>query len=125
MQICSSPSKSDNTIISKTALFLLHSLLLLMLYTPLVLLFEQYIPVNNEKIQGDGISYELPRNRENENFLPDLQMYFHVDCGKKIFQMSLELRLRSMYFLIDFQVVLVSMFSWSRKSVFLLHYHTW
>ena len=96
-----------------------------MLSTPLVLLFERYVPVNNEEIQDDGISYELLRNRENENFLPGLQMNSQVDCGKKILQMSLELRLRSMYFLIDFQVVLVSMYSRSRKSVFLLHYQTW
>ena len=77
-----------------------------MLSTPLVVLFEQYVPVNNEEIQGDGIRYELLRNQENENFLPGLQMYFQVDYGKKIFQMSLELQLRSMYFLIDFQVSL-------------------
>ena len=97
-----------------------------MLSTPLVLLlFKQYVPVENEEIQDDGISYELLRNRENENFLPGLQMNFQVDCGKKIFQMFLELRLRSMYFLIDFQVVLVSMYSQSTKSIFLLHSHTW
>ena len=91
MQICSGPSESDNTIISKTALFLLHSWLLLMLSTPLVLLFEWYVPVKNEEIQDDGISYELLRNRENENFLPGLQINSQVDYGKKIFQMSLEL----------------------------------
>ena len=71
-----------------------------------MLLFEWYVPVNNEEIQDDEISYELLRNQENENFLPGLQMYFQVDYGKKIFQMSLELQLRSMYFLIDFQVSL-------------------
>ena len=58
-----------------------------------MLLFERYVPVNNEEIQDDGISYELLRNRENENFLPGLQMNFQVDYGKKIFQMSLELDL--------------------------------
>ena len=56
-----------------------------MLSTPLVLLFEQYVPVKNEEIQGDGISYELSRNQENENFLLGLQINFQVNCGKKIF----------------------------------------
>ena len=76
--------------------------------TPSVLLFKRYIPVENEEIEDDGISYELLRNLENENFLPGLQINSQVDNGKKIFQMCLELRLSSMYLLIDFQVALVS-----------------
>ena len=62
-----------------------------MLMTHLVLLFERYIPVNNEEIHGDGISYEFLRDQENENFLPGLHMYFQVAYGKKIFLMCLEI----------------------------------